>query len=106
RGHERKLQDQHRAAWRELPLLVAPDNSDAQSHPHDLRRHAETQRYTTAAEATRDDHVTAVFDDVSVSETCPVCRRYPKRRPERQADLTAMCVTGDRQRDARGDFDK
>jgi len=65
-----------------------------------FRRHAEPCRNDAGAKAARHDHVPIVFDDVAVSEARTVARRHELRPDERHADLSAMGMTGERQRDA------
>src|SRR6185437_1829612 len=72
----------------------------AKPHHHDFRRHAEPHRGDRAAEPARHDHVAAVLDDVAVGETVAVPARYDRRIAE-DADLAAMRVAGERQRNAR-----
>src|SRR5690242_17328951 len=73
---------------------------DPQRHPDDLRRNAKAQRNFAAAQSSGHDHVAAALDDVAIGEPAAIRRRRPYRFDEWQADLAAMRVTGDRQRNA------
>jgi lipoprotein-anchoring transpeptidase ErfK/SrfK len=65
---------------------------------HDLRRNSDPHGHLAGAEPARNDHVTTVFDNMSVGVTRSILRRNEMGPQKRHFDLAAVRVARERQR--------
>src|SRR6202035_3483727 len=70
------------------------------------RRYAEPRWNDAGAEAAGNDQVAVVLDHMAIGEARAVLRRHEMRPNKRHANLSAVGVTGERERDTRRHFRK
>ncbi len=73
----------------------------SQSHQHYFRRDAEAHRDDARPDPAADEQVPSVFDDVPHRVTLSELRRHDGSPDERQTNLSAVRVPGQRERNAR-----